>query len=249
MKDKVILITGCSSGIGLVTAKYLSEKGYSVVPTVRKKSDISLLPNAKLLDVTWEQEKINEVIKGITKEFGRIDVVINNAGLGLVGSIRESSEKDFRDLMETNLFGVYKTIIAVLPEMKKQKGGLIINISSILGLFSVPDFGLYSASKFALEGLSQSLRLEEMKNNIKVVSVNPGAFKTKFYKNALGNTDGYSPEGYGRQPIDVAKLVAKIIETKKPQMNYIVGKEKLLVKTMLALPKRFRESLLKKYYT
>lgn len=250
MKDQVVLVTGASSGIGLVSSKYLSAFGYQVIPAVRKKSDLGQLPNSILLDVTWNQDRINKTIQSVFTRFGHIDVLINNAGFGHLGSIRDSEEGEFRDQLEVNLFGTYKMIKSVLPIMKKQKHGLIINISSILGLFSIPDFGLYSASKFAIEGLSQSLRLEEAGNNIKVVVVNPGSFKTKFYQNSIGKSSvDYDPEGFGEPPLAVAKLLRKIIETKHPKMSYLVGKEKLMVKGIISLPGFLRDRLMKKYYS
>ncbi len=248
MKKKTILITGCSSGFGYETAKYLSQQGHTVIPTVRKKSDLSILPNTKLLDVTWSQNQIDEVVKEIYKKYGRIDVLINNAGYGYVASVEASTESQTRDQFEVNFFGTYKVIKSNLPIMRTQKSGLIINISSIVGLFSLPDYGIYSASKFAVEGLSQALRLEEIKNNIQVVAVNPGAYDTKFYKNSkVPPTVVNDYKDYGEPPVQIAKLIEKIIETKNPKANYLVGKEKHLVKLLMALPSTIRDPLIKKY--
>lgn len=247
---KVVLITGCSSGFGLTTSKYLAERGFEVVPTVRKKEDLDLLPGMVLLDVTWSQETINEVIQKIIAKYGRIDCVVNNAGFGSLGRIENSTEEIIQKQFNTNFFGTFKVIKAVLPKMKKQGGGMIINISSVLGLISTPDHGVYAASKFAVEALSSALRLEERKNNIKVVVVEPGAFKTKFYPKAENHTDDtFSPDGYGLNPVVFSKLIEKIIKSEHPKPSYIVGREKPLMILLRYLPQGIKESLLEKYFS
>ena len=247
---KVILITGCSSGFGLTTAKYLSDKGYTVVPTMRKKEDLSLLPNSVQLDVTWEQEKIDKVIADVVKKFGGIDVAFNNAGYGYQGYVEYAEIDEVKRQFETNFFGVFKVIKAVLPYMKKVKKGLILNTSSILGLISIPEYGIYSASKFAVEAMSKALRLEIEKDNIKVVVINPGGFKTEFNKKSVYNYKiDFKPKGYGLEPIELSRLVEKIIETDKPKNNYIIGKEALSIKLIRMLPDSISEMLIKKNFS
>lgn len=245
--SKVILITGCSSGLGRATAKYLSEIGHAVVPTVRKKTDLGLLPNMRQLDVTWPQPKINAAIREIQKQYGPIEVLVNNAGYGQLGRIEDLTEEEVREQFEVNFFGPFKMIKSVLPEMKHRKTGLIINVSSIVGLFAIKKHGAYSASKFALEGLSQALRLEEAGSNIKVVVVNPGVFHTAFREKAKIVTPGSAVKPSGEDPLVFAKLVEKIIRTTNPRLNYITGRESLAVNFLFALPQAVRSRLLSLY--
>ena len=167
--SKIILITGCSSGFGLLTAARLSVKGHRVFATMRslnKKQE--LLDEVKArdgkvqileLDVTKEAT-IQAAVQRIEQEFGRIDVLVNNAGFGIGGFFEDLSEDDIRIQMETNFFGVQNVTRHVIPFMRRQKSGIIINISSIAGLYALPAFGAYNASKWSLEGFSESLRHE-----------------------------------------------------------------------------------------
>lgn len=248
--DKVVLITGCSSGLGLESAKYLAEKGYTVIPTVRKEKDIVVLPLAIQLDVTWKQERIDKLIAEVIKRYGRIDCLVNNAGYGYQGLVENAEEVDVRDQFETNFIGVFKVIKAVLPYMKREKKGLIINVSSILGLISIPKYGIYSASKFAIEAMSKALRYEEENTGLKVVVINPGGFKTYFNKNSLfNNQKDADRKSYGYEPIEFAKLVEKIINTDEPKNNYIIGGEAASIRFIRFLPEFLREVILKKYFS
>lgn len=155
-----------------------------------------------------------------------------------------------RAQMETNFIGAFKMIKAVLPQMKEQKEGLIINVSSILGLFAIPEYGIYAASKHALEALSQAFRLESQKDHLKVVVVNPGAFKTRFYANSKDlSKEKFASEDYGPDPILVALLIERIINTKNPRPNYLIGKEAMTIRLLLKFPSLFREFILKRYFT
>lgn len=240
LKSKIILITGCSSGFGYVTAKYLGEKGYTVIPTVRKKSDLTKLPNTGLLDVTWPQLKINRFIYSVIKKYGRIDVLINNAGYGHYSPLENITDLDAKKQFETNLIGPLKVTRAVLPFMKKQKGGLIVNVSSLLGLFVIPSLGIYSASKYALEAYSTAIRLEQQKNNIKVTIINPGRFTTSF---------GHQEKPTGSDPIHFARLVEKILDSDHPKDRYLVGKESIPIGILLSLPLFIREAIFKKIFS
>lgn len=245
---KVILITGCSSGFGMETAKYLANKGYTVVPTMRNEDDLKLLPSSVQLDVTWPQDQVNEVIKNVVKKYDRIDCLLNNAGYGYIGSVEKAEVDDVREQLETNFVGTFKVIKAVLPEMKKNKDGLIMNVSSIFGLIAIPDYGVYSASKFAIEGLSKTLRLEMDKFNIKVAVINPGAFMTKFSANGIyGEKKNLGNTSAGMDPIEFAKLVEKIIVTDKPKSNYLIGNEARQIKILQMLPEFLREIIFKKF--
>ncbi len=247
--SKVVLITGCSSGFGYVTAKFLAERGFVVIPSVRKKSDLAKLPNTVLLDVTWSQLKINRFIDSVIKKHGCIDVLINNAGYGHLGSVGDLTADDVREQLETNFVGTFKVAKSVLPYMRQMKSGLILNVSSILGLFSIPNHGIYSASKFALEGLSQALRLEEAKNGVGVVVVNPGVFATSFREKIKVASKAAREIPSGADPLLFAKLVEKIINSKDPKENYLIGKETSLVWLLLHLPSFIRRSILKRYFT
>jgi len=247
--SKIVLITGCSSGFGYITAKSLSERGFTVIPTARKKSDLKVLPNTVQLDVTWSQLKINRFIDSVIKKYGRIDVLINNAGYGHLGLIGDLTADDVRGQLETNFVGSFKVIKSVLPHMRQMESGLILNVSSMLGLFSIPNHGIYSASKFALEGLSQSLRLEEAKSGVKVVMVNPGVFATSFREKIKVAPKAVREIPSGANPLLFAKLVEKIINTKNPQPRYIVGKEALTVRTLLKMPTFLKDILLRHYFT
>lgn len=190
---KVIVVTGCSSGFGLRIAARLSAKGYRVYPTMRdlsKKQDLVdeicfRGSSAEILsmDVT-NIDSVNNAISSIFEKEGRIDVLVNNAGYGIGGFFEDLTQDEIRAQMETNFFGAQNVIRSVLPYMRQQRDGLIINISSISGLYALPCFGAYNASKWALEGFSESLLFELESFGIRVCLIEPGAYKTKiFYEN------------------------------------------------------------------
>ena len=237
--SKVVLITGCSSGFGYITAKYLAGKGSTIIPSVRKKSDLAKLPNTVLLDVTWSQLKINRFIDSVIEKYGRVDVLINNAGYGHYSPLENITDLDAKKQFETNFFGPLKVIRAVLPQMKK-KGGLIINVSSLLGLFVIPSLGIYSASKYSLEAYSAALRLELQKNNIHVTVINPGRFATSF---------GHQEKPTGSDPILFARLIEKILNSDHPKDRYLVGKESIPISILLSLPLFIREAVFKKMFS
>lgn len=238
---KVILITGCSSGIGRAAAEHLSKLGHTVIPTVRKESDLKLFPNSVLLDLSWSEDQIQKVLQKVIKKYPDINVLVNNAGFGMLGKISEISTDQLRQQFDTNLFGLHSVTRSLLPTLRQNKG-TIINISSILGLFTIPEYGIYSASKYALESYSQALRLEEKDKGVNVVVVNPGAIETSFYKNSKGSEFFADPKA--AKPILLANLIEKIIHTSNPKTNYIIGKESGLVKLILPLPTALREKII-----
>jgi len=188
--SKVVLITGCSSGFGLYTAAHLSSKGYRVVATMRNlekqsslqsevsrhKGQIDILQ----LDVT-DNNSIKEAIKQVAAQYGYIDILVNNAGYGLGGFFEDLTEEEIRHSMETNFFGVQAVTREVIPLMRQRKQGKIINISSVSGFSTSPAFGAYNASKWALEGFSESLRYELKFFGIDVLLIEPGTYKTKIF--------------------------------------------------------------------
>lgn len=209
--DKAVaLVTGASSGIGLVTARALVKAGYRVFGTSRKavadRDGITML----VCDVT-DDAAVQNLVAEIVRRAGRVDVVVNNAGIGMLGSAEESSIGQAQRLFDVNVFGVARVINAVLPVMRRQKSGRIVNMSSILGLIPSPFNAYYASTKHAIEGYSESLDHEVRAFGIRVVMVEPGVTRTAFEEN-LTRAD---------QPIDVyrdgrlrsEKLMRKWVET------------------------------------
>ncbi|MEO6854044.1 MAG: SDR family NAD(P)-dependent oxidoreductase, partial [Rhodoferax sp.] len=178
----IALVTGASSGIGLVTAQSLAQAGYRVFGTSRKavasRSGITML----VCDVT-DEVSVKTLVDEVVKQAGRIDLVVNNAGVGLLGGAEESSIGQAQRLFDVNVFGVARVINAVLPIMRAQKGGRIINMSSILGLIPSPFNAFYASTKHAIEGYTESLDHEVRRFGIRVVLVQPGVTRTAFEEN------------------------------------------------------------------
>ena len=263
-KSKVILITGTSSGIGKASAEYLAQQGHTVFGTSRfpgsypKTEDYTILQ----MDVT-DVESIQIAVNQIIEIKGRIDVLINNAGFGLAGAMEDTSIGKAKEQFETNFFGTARLIKSVLPIMRKQESGLIINISSIGGLIGLPYQSMYSASKFAIEGLSESLSKELHSSNISMVLVEPGDFATSFTKkreisknanqsNAFKTTLSVieKDENSGQNPIIIGKLINKIINKSNPRLRFTVGAfdQKLASVLKRLLPNRLFDWIIMKHY-
>jgi NAD(P)-dependent dehydrogenase (short-subunit alcohol dehydrogenase family) len=257
-KKVVAVVTGSSSGIGFETSLLLAKNGFFTYATMRNidKSDaiIDLKLKEKLplevlkLDVT-NDKSVKEAIEKIINEQERIDVLVNNAGYALVGPLEELSIQEFKEQFETNLFGVIRVIQEILPIMRKQRHGTIVNISSLAGRIGFPLTSAYVSSKFALEGLSESMAYEVEQFGIKVILIEPGVIKTNFDKNlkiakkASNNTttnDSNSPyaditekriAGFkprfesGSSSIEVAKVILKLVTSKNPpsELRFMVG--------------------------
>ena len=236
---KIVLITGISSGFGKSTAEQLAKHGYTVYGTSRKQIDVHDGISMITMDVT-NGTSIREGVETVLKKEGRIDVLINNAGMGISGAIEEVSLTEARLQMDTNFFGMFQLIQAVLPAMRKQGTGTIINISSIGGLMGLPYQGFYAASKFAIEGLSESLRMELKHFNIKIILINPGDFYTNFTANRQiisksGHESAYEShfkktlaviekdETGGLSPEIIGKKIINILQKKNPRPRYIVA--------------------------
>lgn len=188
---KVWIITGASSGFGRAFAEHALEQGYNVVVTARSASKlaeiVSLNPERVLavtMDVT-DPGQVENAARQAIERFGRVDVLINNAGYGIVGALEETPDSELRAQMETNFFGAVSVLQAILPFMREQRSGAIVNMSSLGGQLSFGGFSAYSASKFALEGVSEALAQEVKPFGIKVLIVEPGAFRTEFAGSAL----------------------------------------------------------------
>lgn len=237
-EQKVVLISGGTSGIGLATAKAFHEKGWKVWVGFRKHipDELKTLENMGFchLDVT-DDLLVKSAIETILKKDGRIDALINNAGYALIGVEECVTIEEAQQLFDVNFFGALRLIQAVLPAMRQQKSGSIINMSSGAGIYAFPGLGLYSASKFALEGLSESLAATVSQWNIKVSIVEPGFVNTNFGKHCVVGSHPCNEEFYKRlnqgicdmfskpqgQPSEeVADLIIEIAETPQPNVRY-----------------------------
>jgi NADP-dependent 3-hydroxy acid dehydrogenase YdfG len=235
---RVILITGASSGIGKACFDYLNLVGHSVYGTSRRAdgSDTHMLK----VDVT-ERSTVEHAVQRILDREGTLDVLVNNAGISIVGAAEETTEEDARRQLEANFWGAVNGINAVLPHMREQKKGHLINVSSLAGLFAIPYQAFYTASKHALEGYSEGLRMELRQFNIHVSLIEPGDFSTEISDNR--EFSGAASEGRGeyhdhfektktiiiqgeRDGADVmkiAKLMNRIIQSPSPGLRYAIG--------------------------
>jgi NADP-dependent 3-hydroxy acid dehydrogenase YdfG len=201
-EKKVWFITGASSGFGRALTEEVLAQGFRVIATARRPEILQDLvgkypdaARALKLDVT-NLRSIKSAIANAVKEFGRIDVVVNNAGYGLVGAIEESSDEQVKQQFDTNVFGVLNVTREVLPVLREQKSGHIVNIGSLVGINAFPAFGIYSATKFALEGLSEALAAETAPFGIKTMIVEPGPFHTGFSGHSVTIAENRLPEVY-----------------------------------------------------
>lgn len=264
--SKVVLITGGSSGIGKAIGEFLFHKGFTVYGTSRDPDKItnSVFPLITL-DVR-SAESVHQAVNKVISISKRIDVVINNAGVGITGPLEETPTNEMRNNFETNFFGPIEVIKAVLPQMRKQKSGLIINITSIAGYMGLPFRGIYSASKGALELVSEAVSIEVKPFGINIVNIAPGEFATDIashryhaplledsvYKTAYENTLAMmnSHMHSGEDPNDFAKEVYHIIENKNPKLHYKIGAfmQKFSIVLKRILPDRIYESMLMNHY-
>jgi short-subunit dehydrogenase len=264
---KIVLITGISSGFGKHMAYLLAKQGHTVYGTIRNESETSDLVNVIKMDLT-DNESIKNAVDTVAGKEGRIDVLINNAGMHTGGPIETSPEKNIRLQMDTNFIGTVNLTKEVLPVMRKQGGGTIINFSSIGGLMGLPFQGFYSAAKFSIEGFSEALRMEVRKFNIKVVVINPGDFKTSSTANRRnflahsGPSDPYreqfekslsvieTDETNGWDPVILARKLVKIVENKNPAQRYIIAsfEQKLAVVLKYILPGKLFMKILGSHY-
>lgn len=274
--QKIILITGTSSGFGLLSAARLSAAGHIVYATMRDINKSTELRNEiakrgghieiRPLDVT-QIDTIKKVVEEINQTHGCLDVVINNAGYGLGGFFEDLTQQEIRHVMDVNFFGVQNVCREVIPVMRKNQSGKIINISSIAGLTAAPCFGAYNVSKWAIEAFSESLFHEMALFGIKVVLIEPGSYPTKiFADNARYAKDFNNPQSpyykvsqqlntwvqaqkkkMTRDPEDVAKLIEKVINMKNPRLRYISDVRSWLeVKARQFMPKWVYGNLLRR---
>ncbi len=243
-ENKAWFITGTSSGFGRILAEEVLAKGDRVVATARKPEVLRDLvekypdtARAIKLDVTNLEDAKNAVREAV-KEFGRIDVLVNNAGYALVGAIEETTDEQIRHQFDTNVFGVLNVTREVLPVLREQKSGHIVNISSVVGFTAMPSLGVYSASKFALEGLSEALAGEVAPHGIKTTLVEPGPFYTGGVERAVF-ADNLLPEVYpstaqlpevfrefsstAGDPVKAVKIIIEAVESENPPFRLPLG--------------------------
>lgn len=264
---KVILITGVSSGFGKQISRLLVRAGHKVYRTVRNEPGSGTTEHLLKMDLT-NYISIRNTINTVIRKEGRIDVLINNAGMHTGGPIETTSTAYIRLQMETNFMGLVNLTRRVLPVMRKQGGGTIINFSSIGGLMGLPFQAFYSASKFAIEGFSEALRMEVKQFNIHVIVINPGDFHTNNTLNrrkflALSNEDDpyrdqflrtlaviESDENYGWLPVYLAKKIVRIVNSRNPKQRYVIGSfdQKLAVYLKNILPGRLFRKILESHY-
>ncbi|HLJ25067.1 MAG TPA: oxidoreductase [Candidatus Acidoferrales bacterium] len=249
-KSDVWFITGCSTGFGRELAKLVLDRGFRAVVTARDPGQIQdLAANrdgralALKLDVT-DRTQVETAVKQAEAKFGSIDVLVNNAGFGYVGALEESDETEVRSMVETNFFGLARMIHVVLPGMRRRRHGSIVNISSIGGLVGFPGVGYYNASKFAVEGLSESLAKEVAPLGISVLVVEPGPFRTDWAGRSLKASSHQIPEyaetagkfrqaitgNSGKQagdPVRAGEAIIKALESSKPPLRLLLGKSAL----------------------
>ncbi len=266
MKTKVVLITGASSGIGRETAIYLAQNNYKVYGVARRIDKLEELNQYGIITLPMyvtNEASVKETVDTIFKNEGRIDVLVNNAGYGEYGAVEDVSLENAQYQMDVNVFGVARITKMVLPTMRAQKSGSIINISSVGGKIANPMGGWYHASKFALEALSDSLRLEVKPFGINLVVIEPGGIKSEWGGIAFGKMLEASKDSvystYAQkmfnfikemeqknnapEPIVIAELIKKAIEAKKPKARYAKG---AMAKPMLLMKKYMSDAMFDK---
>jgi NAD(P)-dependent dehydrogenase (short-subunit alcohol dehydrogenase family) len=239
---RVVLVTGASSGIGLACASHLAGRGFRVYGTSRRAAagagapgDVTMLA----ADVT-DDCSVEQAVAKVLELEGRLDIVVNNAGMGIAGPVENTGIEQAKAQFEVNFFGVLRVCRAVLPAMRNQRSGYIVNIGSIGGILAIPYQSMYSASKFALEGLSEALRMEVRPFGIRVVVIEPGDHKTALTENrqfteTSGATAAYGPsfaaalaktahdEQSGPGPEQIARLLHRIVNQHRPRLRYTIG--------------------------
>ena len=250
VEERSVLVTGCSSGIGLATAKRLRSNGWTVFPTARKVDDLDALREAGFeaikLDLTSSDSVALAVDRLFSKNEGVLGAVVNNAGFGMPGAIEDLSRDAMREQFEVNLFGLLELTNKLIPVFRKQGFGRIVNVSSVVGRIALPFMGIYSASKFALEAVSDAMRVELSPDRIAVSLVEPGPIATRFSTNCAGqgekkldaeaSTFGAAYKAYFKQrrsggmgedrfrlpPEAVAEKISQALESPRPKIRYCV---------------------------
>lgn len=250
-QPQIALVTGVSSGIGRATAQLLAQSGYRVYGTVRKISAEAEMPGVTLLALDLRDEAtVEAAVRSLIDKEKRIDALVNNAGITLLGGIEETTIDQARDLFDTNVLGLLRVTKAVLPAMRAQRSGRIVNIGSIVGVIPAPFMGIYSTSKHAVEGFAESLDHEVRSFGIRVSVIEPGFTRTKLASNSLTAGDRIADYGEirsrferaleeqfnrGAAPLEVAHAVLTALRATNPRHRYPVGRGAAL----LTLLRRF----------
>ncbi|HEV7138878.1 MAG TPA: oxidoreductase [Steroidobacteraceae bacterium] len=262
--QKVVLVTGASSGIGSATAELLVSRGYRVFGTARSPHKAGAIPGVTLLplDVTLAAS-VTHAVQAVLDTAGRIDVLVNNAGLGVFGAFEETSIEQAQALFDTNVFGVIRTSKAVLPHMRARRSGLIVNVSSVQGFIPAPYAAIYSSTKHALEGLSESLDHEVRQFGIRVVLVEPAFTRTGFDTNSVTAAtplDAYDKERAqvaaalvanfraAPEPFGVAEEIARAIESPYRLRRPVGSQAKLVGRLRRFMPARTVDRQLRKVF-
>lgn len=264
-EQRVVLVTGASSGLGLATASLLATRGFKVFGTSRK-PPTHWANNFEMLQLDINSdESVNACIQALMQKTGRIDVLVNNAGYELHGAIEETSINEAKSQFETNFFGAVRVVKAVLPIMRKQGRGQIINVSSLAGQVAIPFQGFYSASKHAIEGYTEALRQEVKTFNIRVSIVEPCFFRTGIKSASTSSAAAGSIHDYGEMyqrylsaakghiqngddPKLVAETVLRITESDSPRIRYLVGKGKWIPRIERIVPESMFESRSRRFW-
>ena len=268
MKEDVVVITGCSTGIGRDLAQRLSHKGYRVVATARRMETIKDLPAALHLelDVT-DQRSVDAAVTQTLAKLGRIDFLVNNAGHSVRAAVEDMDETLSREMFDVNLWGLIRVTKAVLPHMRQRKSGRIIHIGSVVGKFTMPVNGAYSASKYAVEAIANAMRIELKPFNIPVALIEPGTIDTRFMKSSIDKSreqfdDSGSPYAKiyerfrnltsqpgrrGASPEDVSKVIVKAMEARHPKARYLAAVSRQY-RAILMMNDRLRDRLFVKTF-
>jgi NAD(P)-dependent dehydrogenase (short-subunit alcohol dehydrogenase family) len=251
-QEKIAVVTGSSSGIGFETSVLLAKNGFRTFATVRNPDKAKAIRNIsekgelpiRVVELDVNSDKsVNDAIDRIKDESKRIDVLVNNAGYSLIGALEDLSMDEIKAQFETNLFGAIRVMKAVLPIMRKQQGGTVVNVSSMAGRVGFPLFPAYNGTKYALEGVSESLRLETDSLGIKTILIEPGTIKSNFASNAIVGQKAAEPSSpyaslvetfqkatahfidQGTPPEEVAKVILKSVTIDNPDLTYLVGND------------------------
>ena len=252
--EKIALVTGSSSGIGLETSLALAKEGFYTFATMRDQNKNNKIKESikkenltiEILEMNVDDEQsVDNTISKILEKKGRIDVLVNNAGFGMWGTVEDVSIQEFKEQFETNFFAIIRMIQKIAPIMRKQGSGSIVNVSSVAGRIGFPVSPAYISSKFALEGLSESLRFELMPFGINVIIIEPGVIKTNFFNSMKMAKKSEQNSDYnditnkvisgvkmmaemGTHPKEVADTIQKAIKEEKPLPRYIVGNDAMM---------------------
>jgi len=262
--QRVVLVTGASSGIGQACATYLADRGFRVYGTSRRTATRNDGKVTMLTADVNHDHSVEQAIATVLEREGRLDVVVNNAGMGIAGPLEDTTVEQAKGQLEVNFFGAFRVCRAVLPVMRKQGEGYIVNIGSIGGLLALPYQSMYSASKFALEGLSEALRMEVRGFGIRVVIIEPGDHKTDLTRNRTVTEVGEAyrrsfqsaltktahDEQNGAGPENIARLVHRVVNQRNPRLRYPVGPvpQRAAIWLKRLLPNSLLEYVMRTYY-